>query len=71
MEARRQHIVATAAVKNLLRKGRRAVRLLNAILAPKLAKDPVLAAAWNSARRVRPTSAAGGGDGATPELKVA
>ena len=71
VEARRQHIAATAAVKALLRQGRKAVRLLNAILAPKLAKDPVLAAAWNSARRVRPTSAAGSGDEGTPELKVA
>ncbi|MEX2177130.1 MAG: hypothetical protein WD801_00375 [Gemmatimonadaceae bacterium] len=65
VEYRRQHIAATAAVKRLLRHGLRAVRLLNAILSPRLAKDPVLLAAWRSAKRVRPTSAAGDGEGAT------
>jgi hypothetical protein len=44
--------------------GRKAVRLLNAILEPRLAKDPERLAAWRSAKRVRPTTAVTASDGA-------
>jgi len=53
VESARRRVTATAAVKDQLKRGRKAVRLLNAILAPRLAKDPELVAAWESARRAR------------------
>jgi hypothetical protein len=46
------------------RVGRKAVRLLNTILQPRLAKDPERVAAWRSAKRVRPTTAVTVSDGA-------
>src|SRR2546430_13345533 len=52
----RRRVAATASVKDQLKRGRRALRLLNAILSPKLAADPELLAAWNNVRRVKPTS---------------
>ena len=52
----RRRVTATAAVKDQIKRGRRAVRLLNAILSPKLAADPELLAAWDNVRRVKPTS---------------
>jgi hypothetical protein len=54
--------MATAAVKDQVRRGRKAVRLLDAILLPKLAKDPKLLAAWEGARRVHLSS--------TPEIVI-
>ena len=53
-ESNRRRVTATAAVKDMLKRGRKAVRLLNAILKPRLAKDPELLAAWRSAKRVPP-----------------
>jgi hypothetical protein len=53
VESARRRVTATAAVKEQLKRGRKAVRLLNAILAPRLAKDPELLRAWESARRTR------------------
>ena len=47
----------TAAVKDVLKRGQRAVRLLNAILAPKLASNPDLLAAWNNVRKMKPVPA--------------
>ncbi len=52
-ESARRRVTATAAVQDQLKRGRRAVRLLLAILAPRLAKDPELNAAWESAKRAR------------------
>jgi len=48
----RRKVTATAAMKDQLGRGRKAVRLLNAILQPRLARDPELLAAWKSAKRV-------------------
>lgn len=71
-ESARRQITATAALKEQVRQGRKAVRLLNAILQPRLAKDPDLLAAWKSAKRVRPTTVAGTvADGTNAALKVA
>ena len=61
---RRRRVTATAAVKDQLKRGQRAVRLLNAILAPKLASNPDLLAAWNNARKLKPVSAP------APEVEV-
>lgn len=44
-ESGRRKITATAAVKDQFKRGRKAVRLLNAILSPRLARDPELLAA--------------------------
>ena len=54
-ESARRRVTATAAVQDQLKRGRRAVRLLNAILAPRLARDPGQLAAWRSAKRPRPS----------------
>jgi hypothetical protein len=68
VESGRRRVTATAAVGELLKRGRKAVRLLNAILQPRLAKDPELLAAWRSAKRVRPTTiTTSDGAGATSE----
>jgi len=53
---RRRRVTATAAVKDQLRRGQRAVRLLDAILKPKLSSNPDLLAAWNNARKRKPVS---------------
>ena len=50
---RRRRLTATAGVAQQLKRGRRAVRLLNAILQPRLAQDPELLSAWESVRRVK------------------
>ena len=52
-ESGRRQVTATAALKDQLKRGRKAVRLLNAVLQPRLAKDPELLAAWRSAKKVR------------------
>ncbi len=52
---RRRKVTATAGMGVQLRRGKRAVRMLNAILAPHLALDPERLAAWNSIRRVQVT----------------
>jgi hypothetical protein len=74
-ESGRRRITATAAVKEQLKRGRKAVRLLNAILQPRLARDPELLAAWRSAKHVRPTppiaGADAGGDVTTASSQVA
>jgi hypothetical protein len=51
---RRRRVTATAALKDQLKRGQRAVRLLNAILSPKLASNPDLLAAWDNVRRIKP-----------------
>jgi len=53
---RRRRVTATAAVKDQLKRGQRALRLLNAILAPKLASNPDLLAAWDNARKFKPAA---------------
>lgn len=60
VESGRRGVRATAAVTELAKRGRKAVRLLNAILQPRLAKDPELLAAWRSAKRVPPASSPNG-----------
>ena len=55
-ESARQRVTATASLNDLLKRGRRAVRMLDAILRPRLVKDPELLAAWQSAKRVPPAS---------------
>lgn len=51
---RRRRVTATAAVRDQLKRGRRAVRLLNAILAPRLAGDAEQLAAWENVKRIKP-----------------
>ena len=65
-ENARRRVTATAAVKDQLKRGRKAVRLLDAILEPRLAKDPELLAAWRSAKRVPPQAVS-----ATPAIAPA
>jgi hypothetical protein len=55
---RRRRVTATAAVKDQLKRGQRAVRLLDAILKPKLSSNPDLLAAWNNVRKLKPASSA-------------
>lgn len=52
VESSRRRTTATADVHEQVKRGRKAIRLLNAILQPRLAKDPELLAAWRSAKRV-------------------
>lgn len=68
-ETGRHQVTATATVKEQLKRGRSAVRQLNAILSPRLAKEPALQAAWRSAKRVRPTTAAGSGEAAAADIR--
>ncbi|HUF81706.1 MAG TPA: hypothetical protein VMN03_11260, partial [Burkholderiales bacterium] len=60
----RRRVGATAAVQDQVRRGRKAVRLLDAILKPRLARDAQLLAAWRSAKRARPTAPAAAEAGA-------
>lgn len=62
VESTRRRITATATVKAQLKRGRKVVRLLDAILKPRLAGNPQLLAAWQSATRVRPVSAVAAND---------
>jgi Xaa-Pro aminopeptidase len=64
VESHRRRVTATAALRDQVKRGRKAVRLLNAILEPRLAKDPERLAAWRSAKRVRPTTAVTASDSA-------
>ena len=45
VESARRRLTATAAVKDQVKRGRKAVRLLDAILSPRLSRDPELLAA--------------------------
>ena len=56
-ETARRRVTATASVQDQLKRGRKAVRLLDAVLATRLKKDPELLAAWRIARKVRSTAA--------------
>ena len=67
-ESARRRVTATAAVKDQVKQGRKAVRLLDAILKPRLAKDPELLAAWSSAKRVRPTTVASDSAASPPSI---
>jgi hypothetical protein len=69
-ESARRRTTATASVQDQLKRGRKAVRLLDAVLLPRLRKDPQLLAAWRSAKRVRPTTVAGSVE-SQAQLKVA
>ncbi len=69
-ESARRRVTSTAKIDDLLRRGRSAVRQLDGLLRPRLAKDPALLRAWESATRVRPTSAAGSPEpAAAPEIQ--
>jgi hypothetical protein len=66
--AGRSKVQATKGVDVQLKRGSRAVRVINAILAPRLANDPELAAAWKNAKRL--TQPVGGGASAVPAAPV-
>lgn len=51
VETGRQRVKATAEVRVLVQRGGRAVRMLDALLRPKLSPSPELLAAWRDARR--------------------
>jgi hypothetical protein len=55
VQSARRRTTATAALDDQVKRGRKAVRLLDAVLRPRLAKDPELLAAWRSAKRVPPS----------------
>jgi hypothetical protein len=70
VESGRRRVTATADVQKQVKRGRKAVRLLNAILQPRLAKDPELLAAWRSAKHVPPATPTGSdGAVATPTIE--
>jgi hypothetical protein len=71
VQSGRRRTTATATVKTQLKRGRKAVRLLDAILRPRFAADPQLMAAWESAKRVRPTTVAALTLATPPDIKVA
>jgi hypothetical protein len=59
----RRLMEATRNVRQLMKRGKRALRLLNAILQVRLADEPSRLAAWNTVRAVKD---AGGGSTASP-----
>jgi hypothetical protein len=68
----RRRTTATASVQDQLKRGRNAVRMLDAVLLPRFRKDPQLLAAWKSAKRVRPTALpVAAEEGTDAALKVA
>jgi hypothetical protein len=66
VQSTRRRVTATAALDDQVKRGKKAVRLLNAILQPRLARDPELLAAWRSAKRVPPQAVS-----ATPAIAPA
>lgn len=64
----RRRVEATRNVRQLVKRGRRALRLLNAILQVRLADDPPRLAAWDNVRAVKD---AGGGSGGAAAPSVA
>ena len=70
-ESGRLRTTATASVVEQLKRGRNAVRMLDAVLLPRLRKDPQLLAAWKSARKVRPTTSPVVAEPSDAALKVA
>jgi len=52
----RRQVTATASTDGLVKRGRKAVRLLDAILVPRFANEPELLAAWRTAKKVRPAT---------------
>ena len=73
VEAARRRVLATNGLESQLKRGRRAVRLLNAIMAPKLAQDADRLAAWDNARKVNgvPGGPALDAEDEPPVVKVA
>lgn len=69
----RRRVEATAEMNELLKRGRRALRLLNAIVRPRLAHDPSLLAAWDTVRTVRAFGGANQApaEGTAPEVVAA
>jgi hypothetical protein len=63
----RRRVEATRNVRQLVKRGRRALRLLNAILQVRLADDPSRLAAWDNVRAVKEARGGTGGSPA-PEL---
>lgn len=59
VESRRERVKATAAVAEQVKRGKRAVRMINALIAPKLAASPEILAAWKDAKRWKTVRAAG------------
>ena len=70
-ENTRRRVTATKSVRDQLRRGRRTLRLLNAVLMPMLRKQPELLAAWKSAKRVRSTALPVSAESREAALKVA
>ena len=66
VQSARRRTTATAALDDQVKRGKKAVRLLDAILQPRLAKDPELLAAWESAKHVPPQAVS-----ATPAIAPA
>ncbi len=74
VDHRRRKTIATKTVAELVKRGRNAVRLLDAIVAPRLAGDPELLASWNTLKRpmeVTGPQAEPAPDTAAPVVKVA
>jgi hypothetical protein len=67
----RERVTATASLAVQEKQARRAVRMLDAILTPRLKTDVALLTAWRSVKRVRPTTAAGNTDAAGTEVPKA
>ena len=51
VESGRERVKATTGVKEQVKRGRRAVRMIHALIAPRLAASPELLAAWKDAKR--------------------
>ncbi|HKO15559.1 MAG TPA: hypothetical protein VJU87_04930 [Gemmatimonadaceae bacterium] len=70
--ARGRGVGATKSLRKLVKQGRQAVNLIQAVLRPVLLDDPKLMAEWQNARRVeRRRRGGGGGGGATRSSKGA
>lgn len=63
----RRRVEATRNVVQLMKRGKRALRLLNAILQARLADDPSLLAAWDNVRAVKEVR---GGSSGSPTLAL-
>src|SRR2546430_17682708 len=57
VESQRRRTIANKAVAELVKKGNVAVQMLDAVVTPRLARDPDLLAAWKSVKR--PTETGG------------
>ena len=70
-QRRRERVTATASLAAQEKRARRAMRMLDAILTPRLKADVALLAAWRSVKRVRPAASAGGTEAAAADVAKA